>query len=766
MRNPDGPCPGTFGGDAPACTSPDSATDSSAFSPSARPRAGLQRLAALAASAGLLAVCVAGAGAAGDADPSFAPGGGLSVGYNPIVAVADVNRDGKPDLAVANRASNAVTILLGAGASGFRTAAGSPTPVGGSPASLAVADLDRDGTADLAVANGGSSEITLLLGNGTGRFRAAATSPLALAGLAGPLNAPDLDGDGDVDLVASVYEQAARRWRIAILLGDRSGRFAAAPGSPLRLPRLTDGSPLLAVADFNGDRRLDLALGFDESAGISILLGDGAGRFGAGRTVLAGTIPRSVVAADVNGDSKADLAVTSQHRVTVLLGGGFRAAPGSPFVFGKHEFPRAMVATDLNRDGRPDLAVNVSPRLAVLLGNGAGRFRPAAGSPFTASGDVVAAADFNGDAKLDLLLPDGRSGTLTILYQTPSTPAAVRARTLPARPPAVLSTRGPIVQLAADGNRVAVITAGIGGACDRVVVWTAPGRKAKSFKPGYLGCEGDGLGDLAVGGGQVAWIERGGGNFLELQVRVTDLSGRAARLVEAAHNGARAAGNASGQWVGHLLGGGPLLAYNSWTVVCDTPPDHGCAPYQPWEFHLTDHRLVRISAGRRLRVKSGPASYPLSAVGGGRMAVESAGAVTVLAANGSAVASVPAVDGNPPRAIALSRTRLAVARTFTLDLYDPATGTAAKSISLGPAAALELAGVNSKLALLCGPRRLVLIRLGDGKLISLPLRSGAQTRVEGARLTDAGVFYAYDTPRASAKGRIVFEPTGKLLARF
>jgi hypothetical protein len=148
------------------------------------------------------------------------------------------------------------------------------------------------------------------------------------------------------------------------------------------------------------------------------------------------------------------------------------------------------------------------------------------------------------------------------------------------------------------------------------------------------------------------------------------------------------------------------------------------------------------------------------------MAVESEGAVTVLAPSGSRVATVTADEGNPPRAIALSATLLAVARTFTLDLYDPATGTEVKSVPLGPAAALRLGGISSKLALLRGRRRLVLVRLSDGKLISLPLRPGMAKHFVGARLDGAGLFYAYNARRGPAKGRIVFEPTAKLLARF
>jgi hypothetical protein len=102
-----------------------------------------------------------------------------------------------------------------------------------------------------------------------------------------------------------------------------------------------------------------------------------------------------------------------------------------------------------------------------------------------------------------------------------------------------------------------------------------------------------------------------------------------------------------------------------------------------------------------------------------------------------------------------------VEEMLTLDLYNAATGTKTKSLPLGAAAALELAGVNAKLALLRGPRSLVLVRLSDGKLISLPIQRNAD-----ARLTNAGLFYAYNTPKSAMKGHIVFEPSAKLVARF
>ena len=140
--------------------------------------------------------------------------------------------------------------------------------------------------------------------------------------------------------------------------------------------------------------------------------------------------------------------------------------------------------------------------------------------------------------------------------------------------------------------------------------------------------------------------------------------------------------------------------------------------------------------------------------------------MNVLATNGARVATVPAVQYDPPKEIALSRAWLAIERESTLDLYDPVTGKRAKSIPLGSAAALQLVGMSSKLALLFGPRRFGFVRLGDGKVISRRLPSATAASVVEARLTAAGLFYAYNVRRTPAKGRVVFEPTSNLLARF
>jgi VCBS repeat protein len=710
---------------------------------------------------GLAAVLVAGAARA--ADPSFAPRDS-GVVHATATRIVDANGDGMPDLAVAEAESNRVDISLGDGRGGFRTAA--PFQVGERPVAMATADFNVDGAADLAVANEGSQNLTILLGDGNGGFAPALGSPIAVGGNPGRVHAADLNGDGHADLAVPVY--AAKKWQVSILLGDGSGRFAAAAPVARLAPH---GYDLVAVADFNRDGKPDLAVGNTESKGISILLGAGNGAFAAATTVAKGRYGGAPAVADLNGDGKPDLVYASLYSagVTVLLGSGngaFFPAPGSPLVLPGHSYDVALA--DFNGDGKADLAVASEDRgtVSLLIGTGTGRFRVAAFSPFAASRSldvapaIAGVADFNGDGGLDLLTVS--SGRLTTMLQTPAKPAVVTARAVPGRD-AVFSTPGRVMLLAVDGKRAAVTTS-VKHGCGRIVVWTAPGHRSTRVKPGLLGCDGDGVFELAIGGGRVAWVEEGGGNNLEMMVMAAKLGGGAARQIEYEANGDRAGGDPTGGWVGHLQGGGSLLAYNSWTQVCDRAADYVCGENDPF-LRVTSEQLVRITAGRRVVVMRGAAAYSLAAVGGGRMAVGTTSGVTVRAASGAPLSTVPDPAGTM-RGVALSATKLAIEQTFTLDLYEPATGAAVKSLPLGPAAGLQLADVTSRRALLRGPRRLVLVRLSDGKLISFPLGSQAAARLVGARLTAAGLFYAYNARGATSPGRIVFEPTARLLRRF
>jgi hypothetical protein len=192
-------------------------------------------------------------------------------------------------------------------------------------------------------------------------------------------------------------------------------------------------SKSVAVGDFNGDGRSDLAVttGFT-NGNVLVFLGSGDGTFQPGVQLATGANPSSVAVSDFNGDGKLDLAVanqgfldTSSTNVSVLLGNGdgtFQSAVNYSAGFS----PSAVAVGDFNSDGRSDLAVAnagiqtnyvyyIRGSVSVLLGNGDGTFRPGVNygegtSPFSAL-----VSDFNDDGKLDLAVV-GFDGNVSVLF--------------------------------------------------------------------------------------------------------------------------------------------------------------------------------------------------------------------------------------------------------------------------------------------------------------------------------------------------------------
>src|ERR1017187_10141474 len=364
------------------------------------------------------------ASTAANAQFTPAPGSPFAVGTNPwSAAVGDFNGDGKPDLAVANESSNNVTVLLGNGSGGFTAASGSPFAAGANPYSVAVGDFNGDGKPDLAVANYSSNNVTVLLGNGSGGFTAASGNPQGGGLVLVSVAVGDFNGDGKPDLAVANDADG----NVTVLLGNGSGGFTAASGSPFA----AGANPFsVAVGDFNGDGKPDLAFANYSSNNVTVLLGNASGGFtpASGSPFAVGTGPASVAVGDFNGDGKPDLAVANFNNVTVLLGngsGGFTAAAGSPFAVGAR--PYSVAVADFNGDGNPDLAAaNLdSDNVTVLLGNGSGGFTAASGSPFAVgTGPAsVAVGDFNGDGKPDLAVANlyFTSNNVTVLLNTAPT---------------------------------------------------------------------------------------------------------------------------------------------------------------------------------------------------------------------------------------------------------------------------------------------------------------------------------------------------------
>jgi hypothetical protein len=241
----------------------------------------------------------------------------------------------------------------------------------------------------------------------------------------------DFNGDGIPDLaVAGTY------CTMTILLGNGNGTFTQAVNSPTTVGTTYNPLVFIAVGDFNGDGKTDLAVvtQVDEimSPGgigtVTILLGNGNGTFKVSNPMAVGVNPSSVAVGDFNRDGILDLAVTNTDNdandqigtVTVLLGNGdgtFTQAANSPVTVGYE--PAFAAVGDFNGDGIPDLAVANAgtDTVTILLGNGNGTFTQAANSPVTVGSGAysIAVGDFNGNGKMDLAVANSSDSTVTIL---------------------------------------------------------------------------------------------------------------------------------------------------------------------------------------------------------------------------------------------------------------------------------------------------------------------------------------------------------------
>jgi hypothetical protein len=179
------------------------------------------------------------------------------------VAVGDVNGDGIPDLAAANATANNVSVLLGNGDGSFQGAVN--YPVGPYPFSVAIADVNNDGFPDLITANANGNTVSVLLGNGDGSFRPAVHYGVGVYPLSVAVG--DFNNDGNVDLAVADSALTGGTSAVSVLLGNGDGTFQPALDYPV------SGHPYhVAVGDFNGDGFADLVTANSSTDNVSVLL--------------------------------------------------------------------------------------------------------------------------------------------------------------------------------------------------------------------------------------------------------------------------------------------------------------------------------------------------------------------------------------------------------------------------------------------------------------------------------------------------------------
>jgi hypothetical protein len=322
-------------------------------------------------------------------------------------AVADFNRDGKPDLVVAQQSSNQVSLLLNntlptqyPDGRSFSAATALTTGRGNMADGVAVGDFNKDGLLDIAVSYLSDNHVQILLNNGSSNFNqggvyTVGSQPYWIV-------SGDLNGDGYPDLVTANTNVNGPTGSVSVLLNNKNGTFANAVNYTVgNLPYQ------VAIGDINHDGYPDLAVTNYGGNTVSILMGSKTGTFTVSPTTLSTcTNPYGVAIGDFAHNGFPSIAVTcfASAQLEVFPNNG-NGTFGSPSIYTTDAHPTSLVVGDFNRDGNLDVVVGNSTANDVYFfgGNGNNTFNAGVMSPSLNFPDSIAAGDVNGDGILDIV---------------------------------------------------------------------------------------------------------------------------------------------------------------------------------------------------------------------------------------------------------------------------------------------------------------------------------------------------------------------------
>ena len=326
------------------------------------------------------------------------------------IGVASFRNNQKTDVAVVDTANNAVYVLFNKGDGTLLNPL--TLPVGHSPVSLTIVDVNNDGNLDIVVTNSADGTVSVMRGNGDGTFIPASTfavgkNPVSV--IAQNMNgAQDENGNGILDLLVADNGSSD----IAVLFGYGNGGFQNAQFTKTPAP-----PTFLASADFNNDGIPDVVALAEDANAVMMFLGGFQGKLTLTGAYLVPNLSASLSINDFNvstypdgtvhGDGNLDLLIpdTDRGSPVLLLGRGDGTLNAPPAYFGSNGLT-SLATGDFNNDGKADLIVtgsnSTTSSLSLLLGNGNGQFQAPVNIPVPGPTGVVGVGDFNKDGLLDI----------------------------------------------------------------------------------------------------------------------------------------------------------------------------------------------------------------------------------------------------------------------------------------------------------------------------------------------------------------------------
>ncbi len=341
------------------------------------------------------------------------------------VAVADLDGNGRMDVVTAfDRAfsdgsdGGFLSTRMGQGASGVNFGSPIRSSGGAAPGPIVAADLDGVNGPDMVLCNGASTTVSILYGNGAGGFGSEVDLQLGANRYAYAVAVADFNGDGKKDIAVA----ASGGTDVLLFLQNAGGGFTGV--TPSSIP--VGATPYSIAAGALSGANQDLAVGLSGGQ-LAVLKGNGNGTFQPQVNYACGTTPASIKIADLDGVNGPDIAVvdyTAASSVIVFLNSGAGAfASGVSYPTGD-AWALDLAIGDLNGDTKPDIAVANSGvpgdpgSVSVLFNNGSGVFGTATLYGGLQGPTSVAIADIDGDGRNDLITADGAG---VIRLQSPTT---------------------------------------------------------------------------------------------------------------------------------------------------------------------------------------------------------------------------------------------------------------------------------------------------------------------------------------------------------